>query len=309
MVTFFDRGASGVRGAVIVHALSAKERIYGRSYLRAIINAGMGAGAAIAVVPLELNTRAGYLSVIAADAASFIIAGLLLLRLRPVGGDVRSAPPAKQRARTALADGDFLIITALYAILSLQFGILQIGIPLWVIRSTNAPQWTISGTLILNTALVITLQVRASRGTEDPSRAARRCAGSGVLLALGCAIYGMAEGVTAVAAVFVLLAGTILITLGEVLSSAAAWALSYDLADPRSYGSYQGVFNSGFSAGMLLSGVFITNTAIRFGWAGWLIPAAVFVVAGACFIPATRRVARRGATSSTAGPSTSRRLP
>ncbi len=296
-VTFLDRGASGVRGALTVHALPPAERIHGRAYLRAVINVGMGLGAALAALALQTNTRGAYLSVIVADAVTFGIAAGLLMRLHPAGLPASRARPsvADPPRRRALTDGPYLLLTALYGVLSLQFGILQVGIPLWVVRFTSAPRWIISASLVVNTIMVALLQVRASRGTNEPLIAARICGRSGALLAAGCIVYGLAHGLSPLPGAAILLAGTALVTLGEVLSAAGAWALSYELADPAAHGAYQGLFNSGFSAGMLLSAPVLTSSVIRFGLLGWVALAVTFGAAGALFIPLTRRMAASGA--------------
>jgi hypothetical protein len=101
-------------------------------------------------------------------------------------------------------------------------------------------------------------------------------------------LFGMAHGLPAAIAAAILLVGGAVHTLGEILTSAGGWALSYDLADPTAPGDYQGVFNSGVAAGMLLSPLLITSTAIRFGLAGWLALASMFLATGLACIPATR---------------------
>jgi MFS family permease len=324
-VTFVDRGGSGVRNALIATALPPADRTYGRAYLRAVTNVGIGAGAAVAAAALQSNTQGAYMVAVIADAITFLAAAALLAPLKlaaapgaPVSerggpavsrerwrraagrrgtpghdGPRRRAGPAP---RSALTDLPYLLISALNGLMSLQFGMLQVGVPLWVVRSTHAPRLTVSVVLVLNTAMIVLLQVRASRGVEDLHHAAVVCRRAGLLLAAACAGFGYAHGLPAAAAVAVLVAAAVAQTVAEMLSAAAGWSLSYGLADQAAHGAYQGVFNSGFSAGMLLAPLVVTSTAIRFGVAGWIALGAVFALAGAAFIPATRwAVARRAA--------------
>jgi MFS family permease len=306
-LTFLDRGANGVRNALVAIALPAAERSYGRAYLRAVTNVGIGAGAAAAALALQSGTRAAYLLIVAGDAVTFLAAAALLAVLRtppvpgrgePAGGVPGQGKPGggaaagRQRARPPgrhpLTDGPYLLITALNGILNLQVGLLQVGVPLWIARFTHAPRVTVSVVFVVNTVMVVCLQVRASRGTEEPRYAARVCRRAGFLLTAACAAYGLARGLPAAAAVAVLLAGAAVQTLAEVLSAAAGWALSYDLADQSAHGSYQGVFNSGFSAGILLAPAVVAVTALRFGLPGWLALGGVFALAGAALPVATR---------------------
>jgi MFS family permease len=290
-VMVVDRGGSGVRNALIGTALSPAERTYGRAYLRAVTNIGIGAGAAVAAAALQSNTQAAYVVVVIADAITFLAAAVLLAPLKQTA-EAPAADGAPQHAgparRSALTDLPYLLITALNGLMSLQFGVMQVGVPLWVVRSTHAPRLTVSAVLVLNTVMIVLLQVRASRGVEDPRHAAVVCRRGGLLLAVACVGYGFAHGLPAAAGVAVLLAAAAAQSVAEMLSAAAGWSLSYELADQSAHGTYQGVFNSGFSAGILLAPLVVTSTAIRFGMVGWIALGAVFALAGAAFLPATR---------------------
>jgi hypothetical protein len=147
------------------------------AYLRAVTNVGIGTGAALAAVALQSGTRTAYLMMVTADAATFLVGAALLVPLKVAGGPRPAGPNAGAAGRTAprsaLKDLPYLLITGLNGLLSLQLGLLQIGLPLWVVRATHAPRLTVSAVLVLNTAMVVLWQVRASRGTEDPRRAAR----------------------------------------------------------------------------------------------------------------------------------------
>jgi hypothetical protein len=154
----------------------------------------------------------------------------------------------------------------------------------------------VSAVLVVNTMLVAMLQVRMSRGTEDVGRAAAVARRAGLFLAVSCAVYAAATSLPAWAALAVILAGAVLHTLGEVWFSAGATALSFDLAPTEKSGAYQGVFQAGSATGLLLAPALVTNTALRFGIAGWLALGAVYLAAGALLPPCTRwAVARQAA--------------
>jgi MFS family permease len=288
LVTMLDRGGSAVKNGLLAVALPAETRVRGRAYLRAVTNVGIGAGSAVAAVALQIDSRPGYLTLIGIDALTFLVTAVLLRGLpvheRPTGQ--RPARPASRFG--ALSDPPFLVITALNAVLSLQFGMIEVGLPLWVVSHTKAPAAIVSALMITNTVLVVLLQVRAARGTDQVGRASRVARRAGLVLAASCVVFGLAHGLSPVLAVIVLLLGAVLQTLGEVLSSAAGWALSYELADPAAPGAYQGVFNSGFAAATMLAPALVTSTAIRFGLPGWLLLGAMFAAAGAALVPITR---------------------
>jgi predicted MFS family arabinose efflux permease len=288
-----DRGASAVRNTLIVQIAPPEERVRGRAQLRALTNVGIGIGAAIGALALHADTRDVYLALVVVDAATFALCAALLARLpRAPRGRPAAARERASGRLVALRDRPYLVVTVLSALLALQFGILEIALPLWVADHTDAPLAVAGLVLLLNTGLVVLLQVRASRGTDDASGAARACARAGVLLALACALFAAAAGLPAPSAVAVLVAGGVLLTAGEVLSSAGGWGLSYALARPDVPGQYQGVFNSGFAAAIMLGPAAAAALPLGLGVPGWLALGAIFVLSGAALVPASRWAAR-----------------
>ncbi|CAM5442402.1 hypothetical protein SNARM312S_00485 [Streptomyces narbonensis] len=57
--------------------------------------------------------------------------------------------------------------------MAIQFKVLTVAVPLWLVGATTAPHWLVSGAMLANTVIVVGLQVRASRGIDSP-RAVRR---------------------------------------------------------------------------------------------------------------------------------------
>ncbi|MGW6914264.1 MFS transporter [Kitasatospora sp. NPDC054939] len=300
LATAVDRGSSAVRNALYAEALPAERRVAGRAYLRVVTNVGMCLGTAAGALALHVDTRPAYVTAILLDALSFAVVAVMYARI-PVA--VPTAPPAGRTAaggrrrepNPALRDGPFLVVTVLNGLLGLQFSVLEIGVPLWIVQETEAPRTTVAATLVVNTVLVIALQVRVARGTDDPVRAARICGRAGLLLGVSCAVLALAHGLPPLLAAAVVLGGVALQALGEVLSQAACWALSYDLAGERAHGAYQGVFNAGTSAGLMAGPAVVTLAVIGHGTVGWLALGAVLAGSGLAMGPAVRWARARAA--------------
>jgi MFS family permease len=297
--TVADRGSSAVRAGLIALVLPPERRTTGRAYLRAVTNIGIGAGAAAAGIALQADTRTAYVAMIVVDAATFVVAAVLLARVvvqppqRPVG------PVAGRRRNLALRNRPYLVVSALNSVLALQFGIIEVGVPLWIVGHTDAPRPMVSVTLIVNTVLVVLLQVRASRGATDVASAARLAGWGGLLMALACLVFAAAHGPVPWLAAALLVIAMVVQTMSEVTSSAAGWALSYELADPAYPGAYQGVFSSGFSLAAMLAPVLVAVTALRFELWGWVGLAALFAAAGLALRPASAWAERRRAATAT----------
>jgi MFS family permease len=288
LVAFVDQSSNTVRNTVIAIAVPLDERATTRAYLRAVTNVGIGAGSGVAAIALQADTRSAYVTLILFNAACFVVAAVLLGQLRvarpaPRADDEAGAP----RPRRAFTDWPFLTITVLNAVLTLQFGLMEVGLPLWIAGHTRAPRILVSVVFLVNTVMIVFLQVRSSRRIDSVGAAGRAARRSGILLGAACLIYASAGQSGVWLAASVILVGSIVQTFGELISSAAGWTLSYDLAAPDAPGAYQGVFTSGFAAGQMLAPVVVTVTAIHLGPPGWAILAAVFALAGVAFVPAT----------------------
>ena len=295
-VTAVDRGSAAVRNTLYAQALSKETRVADRAYLRAVTNVAIGAGASLAALALQADTRPAYLAAIMTDAATFLIVALMLPSI-PVAARPSREPGAgthaAARPRGALRDLPFLAVTFLSSLLVLQFSLIEIGIPLWLVQSTHAPRFLIAPLMVTNTVLVVLLQVRATRGTERPRRAARAFRRGGLFVAAFCLVAAAARGLSPVVAALVLVAAAVLQAVGEVLSQAGAWALSYELATEESMGAYQGVFNAGSAAALMLGPALVTVTALSHGFAGWAVLAALFGLAGLAMGPTVAWAQRR----------------
>ncbi|MFD8567765.1 MFS transporter [Streptomyces sp. NPDC059639] len=289
------QASMGVRNALYADVLTAGSRVEGRAHLRMVTNVGMGVGGAFGALALQIDSRAGYTVLILLDAAMFVASALLVLRL-PGGGGRRAVEdvPAGDRWR-AVRDLPFLAVTFLNAVLALQYGLLEVGLPLWITEHTEAPRWSAALVMVLNCVLVALLQVRATRGVEDLSGAVRAMRRAGLLLAVSCAAFAVTAGLSPMGALAVLVVGAVVQVGAEVLSAAGGWTVGYGLADSRAQGVYQGVFNSGQAAATMAAPALVTVTAIRHGAAGWIVLAVLFVVAGLGVGPAVRWARRDGA--------------
>jgi MFS family permease len=281
-------GGTVGRSAVVASVFPAEERVRGRAYLRSLTNLGLSAGAALAVPAIAVGTPSAYRTLILCDAATFAATGLLALALP------RSArlPKPEKGSRTALRDRPFLVLAVINGVLSMHARLYTVGVPLWVVTRTAAPLWTPAALLILNTVLVVSLQVLTSRGTEEPAGAATAQRRAGLLLALACLVYALSDGLPAYAALAVLAAAAIVHVFGEMLQAAGAWGLSYGLARDGRHGDYQGVYGLGGQLATMLAPLLVTVCAVELGTIGWLLLAAPFAAAGLLVLPAARWAVR-----------------
>ncbi|BCJ76124.1 hypothetical protein CS0771_56680 [Catellatospora sp. IY07-71] len=81
-------------------------------------------------------------------------------------------------------------------------------------------------------------------------------------------------------------------TGAELYLSAASWSFEAELMDPRQRGAYQGAGELSGTLGKVWAPAVYTFLALSWGAAGWLVIAAIILVATVAIHPSTR-LARR----------------
>ncbi|MFE6130875.1 MFS transporter [Streptomyces sp. NPDC056437] len=281
-------GLAAARQALLAALVTKEERTGTLAYLQSTLNAGLAVGAALGGVALHFGSREAYLSVFVLDAAAFALCALVLLRLPDVRVDRMPHRLAAQQA--VFRDLPYAVVTFLNTIMLLRMPLISLAIPLWIVERTSAPGWTVSTLLVLNTGAVMLFQVRTAAAVRDLPSATRTVRRGGVVMLASCAVFALsaAAGVPAQVAVAVLLAGAALQVWGEMMQSAGAWQIGFDLAPAGRHGQYQGFFGAGVPVARMLGPVLLTTLVVGLGVIGWLILGALFLTAGLAMGPAVR---------------------
>ncbi|WP_027346980.1 MFS transporter [Hamadaea tsunoensis] len=276
-----DAAARSASGAMVAAAAAPGERVRLRAYTRSANNLGIGLGTLAAAVPLALDTRAGYVVLLLADAVSFVIAAAIVAR---AGRVAPVAAPATGPRLVALRDRPFLVFAAIDGLLSALYNAMfVVGLPLWLVARGGAPLWLVSASLVVNTAGCVLLQVRASRGIEGPAAAARASRRGALVVAASCVLLGLI-GVLPVAGVIVaVLAAAVVHVLGELLLSSATWAVVFELAPDWAQGQYQGTWLTGRQLGNMVAPPLVTALVLGLGGFGWIATGLVFAGAALAY--------------------------
>jgi Major Facilitator Superfamily len=278
---------------MIAESFTGPDRVEVRARLRVVTNAFIGVGTAVAAVALAIATRPAYLLAMLTTGTLLFVSAFSLRRGRHTAEPAAAAGQrVADRRRSPLLDRTYLTATGLYAILAMQFGMLTVGVPLWVAGRTKAPSVTVAALLAVNTVIVSLFQVWAARGAKDLHSAAHAVARAGMLLALACGLYAAATHGALAVVVAILMLATVAHSLAEILSEAGNWTLAFELADPANAGAYQGVSQTGAALGSMLAPLVVTATAIEHGWAGWAV-----LVAGLSTLGLVRWHERRAAVA------------
>ncbi|MEV6675985.1 MFS transporter [Streptomyces erythrochromogenes] len=247
---------------------------------RSSANAGYALGAGLAAIGLAVGTRGAYHVLILANALSFLVAAALVWRTReprgrglvtapaPVDAAPQTAPPAG--GRSPWRDRGYLGFVLLDIPMNLDDSILGIGIPLWLVSHTTAPHELIPAFLVVNTVLVVVLQLRVSAKVQGPRQAAGAVALYGLTTLVSCVLLAAATGGGAWAASAALLAAAVLVTAAELMRSVSSWELAVSLAPREARASYLGVAGMAQSVQKSAGPLLLTGAVMAAGPAGWI---------------------------------------
>ncbi|WP_326573329.1 MFS transporter [Streptomyces sp. NBC_00487] len=247
-----------------------------RAYLRAVTNLGISLGAVLAGWVVQVGTLTAYQLMVVGNAIAFLVSAVVLVLLPPVA----PLPGVGGPRWTALRDRPYLLLTALDGVMAVQFKVLTVGIPLWLVGATTAPHWLISGTILTSTVIVIAFQVRASRSIVSPAAGGDAYRRAGVAFLVSCSLISLAAGIPAWAAAALLITAAVIHTIGELWYSAAGFEVSFALAPQHATGQYLGVFGLGAGLADALGPALIISLCITWGRPGWYVVGALFALTG-----------------------------
>jgi hypothetical protein len=206
---------------------------------------------------------------------------------------VAGTPAGERGPWSALADLPYVSLAVVSGLITLHDVILSVGLPLWIVGRTQAPVAVAAWVIGLNTLMVVALQVPASRlaVTVDGARRLQRRACLAV--ALACVVFGLTRGLAAGPATALLVLGVVVLTAGELWSSAANWRLRFEFADPTAQGQYAGVFSLGIALRGAVGPVLVATLIGDLRSAGWIALALLFALMVLLVNPVVKTAGRR----------------
>jgi hypothetical protein len=248
-----------------------------RSQAQVVLNLGISLGVATCGIAIELNTVNAYRALFLGNALSCLIGAAVLSLLpnyEPLPGAHRESPLA------ALKDRAFLGYTALSGAMFMQYLVLALLLPVWVVFHTNAPRWSVSAFVIINTLIVVLFQVRVGKTVQTIGQGGAAFRRAGVIFLVSCSAMGLAAGLPAWSTLLLLAAAVIVHSYGELWQSSAMYALDFGLAPPHAQGQYQGLVGMGNFAGQALSPFILIGLVLSGGRLGFVLLGAWFALLG-----------------------------
>ncbi len=282
---FFERSANAVRQGVIAQIATGGRGVLFKAYLRAVTNSALGLGALFGGLALTIDETWAYVGVFALNTVFTGIAALVTSRLP----HLPAHPRAAGEPRLAVArDLPYLVVVVLTGIFALHFVVMDLGIALYISEHTDAPTWMVATLLVMNTAVVALFQVRFSRRSDTVVSGAKALVVGGAFIAGGFVVVSFADSASVSVAVALLVTGSLVHVVGEMIGSGGQWSLQMGLAPHEKQGQYQGF--AGLSWGIVEIGgpPLVAFFCVDQGREGWWALAAIIMATSLVSVPVAK---------------------
>ncbi|MFE1877762.1 MFS transporter [Streptomyces sp. NPDC059496] len=302
-----DRAGQPLNQAMVGRLITGTERNRTMGFIRSLRNVGFTVGFSLAGIALAMDSATVFRMLFIGNAVSFLfVFGMLLLlpRLGPAKAaaamDGQADPGDPGPVVPPLRNWRFVAATSANGVLFLHDAILMIVLPLWIAGHTNAPLWMVTVLLTTNTVLTVVGQVPVANRIDSLAAATRGTTQSALLLSGACLVLAASGAVDSPpGAAVLLMAALLLLTAGELLHSATAWQISFDLSPKAAQGRYLAFFDTGFSAAEIAGPAVVLWLIAQTGGTTWLILAVCFPIAAVVSRLGTRSGPPESRTSDT----------
>ncbi|MGQ4268803.1 MFS transporter [Nocardiopsis changdeensis] len=271
-------GLGAARQAVVAARVEPRARVAARGRMHTLLNAGMGAGTVLGALVLAAGADAGF-TLLYGGGALVVLGCALLLAGMPADPADSAAAGRDRRISAALGDRRLLAVTALTSVVQLCLPVLSVILPLWAAQGTRAPGWVPAVALGLNTVLVLAVQRPWADRVVSDAAAARSALWAAAALPGGCVLLGAAGTGGAAAATALVLAGIVLITVGEVAGGPPAWHLALRDVPAALQARHQAVFGMAGSVARIAGSAALLPFVLAAGAWGWAAVGAAMAAA------------------------------
>lgn len=242
--------------------------------------AGTGLGAFVSGLVLVAASTDVYRFVAIANAVSFALSAVLLLRLPRPRSQRREDADQRELGgyRALLRDRPYLSLIAVNCVFALCSVMVGIAVPVYLVEGLPAPSWLVGPLLAVNTVLLATGQSVAVRLARPLSRV-RVMVLAGGLWAVWSLVFAAAVRVPTMVLVPYLLAGMVCYAAAELLHAPTSNALASAAAPEHSRGRYLAMFQYCFTIANIVAPTFFTTLYARGPAVPWVVLGVLAAVA------------------------------
>lgn len=210
-----------------------REKWFG--FLGALRNVGFAVGGLLSGVAITIGTDAAYFSVVLVNALSYVVAFVLLLAVPATQAAGHRSPEGAWR--TVLGNGPYRVLWLVQLAYSTAMMVLNFAIPVYAVTVLGLDGWVTGAVFTVNTVMVGFGQGLVVRGMTGHRRW-RVLALTHLVFAASFLVLLGAGALPVALATVVLLTGSVVYTVGEMLGGPVLGALGAEAAPDHLRGRY-----------------------------------------------------------------------
>ncbi|MEO7267827.1 MAG: MFS transporter [Knoellia sp.] len=246
----------GSFGNVVTAISRPGERETWFGFLQALRNLGYAVGGILAGIALQIDTEAAFKAVVIANAASFVLAYVLLLDV-PDHRIARADETPIEGWGVVLRDRAYLRFVLAQLALVIGIMVLNFALPVYAAKTLGLPGWLIGAIFTLNTVMIGLGQGLTVRWMTGRVRARMMALNQGLFVA-SYAVFVLAGWLPVWVAVVAMLLGAAIYTGGELVGGPVFSATAAEAAPDHLRGRYLGLVQLMWAIGGTIAPVAFT---------------------------------------------------
>jgi MFS family permease len=276
VLVFFATGTRqafwGALGPMVTQITRPGERELWFGFLQAMRNAGYGVGGVLAAVALTVGSGAAYQSVVLGNAASYVLAFCLMLRVTGGGRPAVAGDETGERVRggwwVAFADRKYRALIAVMFCYAMATMTLNVSMPVYFVDLLGLPGWIPGTVFVINTVMIGVGQGLVVRAMTGSTRRRVLHAAVGFTAVSYLMLYA-AHALSVTTGIVMVLVAAFVYTLGEMTAGPVVSALSAETPPPDQRGRYMAATQLAWSASGAVSPLLYTALLDRGSLAAW----------------------------------------
>jgi MFS family permease len=285
----------GALGPMVTQITRPGEREMWFGFLQAMRNAGYGVGGVLSAVALTVGSGAAFQSVVLANAASYVVAFVLMVGVVGGGRPSRTEAVAGERrnAWVAFSDRGYRALMAVIFCYALATMTLNVTMPVYFVDSLGLPGWVPGTVFVINTVMIGIGQGLVVKAMTGSTR--RRVLQAAVAFTVASYVmFYLAHALSVAGGIVVVLLAAFVYTLAEMTAGPVVSALSAEAPPADQRGRYMAATQLAWSAAAAVSPLLYSALLDRGALAAWGGPVAICVVWALLIEALARRMPRVG---------------